>query len=145
LRRFSHAIELTSPTKGLYGVFGGAAAAFRVECQRNHAQGGEKRAPNAAFPKNWTSRGRSAVLHVISQARFAYAYTRGGVASVLTHSAAGLKPDVDTHCPSRRPAEAGQVETAVGVEVGHAEACVEVRHIVQLDGNKALRAKAVGW
>ena len=38
--RFSRPIELTSPTKGLYGVFGRAAAAFGAPCQRNHAQGG---------------------------------------------------------------------------------------------------------
>ena len=31
--RFSHPIELTRPTKGLYGVLGRAAAAFRAQCQ----------------------------------------------------------------------------------------------------------------
>ncbi len=45
--RFSHRVELTRPTKGLCGGFGRAAAAFRVQCRRNRAQGGEKRALNA--------------------------------------------------------------------------------------------------
>jgi hypothetical protein len=59
-------------------------------------------------------------------------------------TASELEPDVDTHRSGGRLAEASQVESAIAIEIGDPEPRIEVRHIVQGNGDGSLRVQAVG-